>query len=247
MKEVQPQIYIVGETVPDRGVLNEYLLNVGIIHWQLPYGIGGMPLLVEFMGRLCYQSFGVELNPNITRVRSDSAAYIANLIESEHGSVFEHASINFIFRNVSRVFTHELVRHRVGTAISQESQRYVRLEEIPVWIPALKLPSSVEQELRADLEEIIQRMEAHQAKWSRRLNLDTSKDFDYKKRWTSTLRRFFTPSGVATSIGWTCNVRELRHVIKMRTSPGAEEEMQLVFGQVRVLMQERWPLLFGDL
>ena len=33
-------------------------------------------------------------------------------------------------RNVSRVFTHELVRHRAGSAFSQESLRYVRLTDI---------------------------------------------------------------------------------------------------------------------
>ena len=39
------------------------------------------------------------------------------------------------FRNVSRVFTHELVRHRAGSAFSQESLRYVRLTDIGFRVP----------------------------------------------------------------------------------------------------------------
>jgi hypothetical protein len=35
----------------------------------------------------------------------------------------------------SRVFSHEIVRHRPGTAVSQESRRYVRLDELPFWFP----------------------------------------------------------------------------------------------------------------
>lgn len=51
------------------------------------------------------------------------------------GSVIEHHVTNWIFADVSRVFTHELVRHRVGTAFSQESLRYVRLNDLGLWLP----------------------------------------------------------------------------------------------------------------
>ena len=81
------------------------------------------------MARSCYRSFGTELNPNITRVRSGNKAHLSNVIAVGHGSVLEHAWLNFMFCDVSRVVTHELVRHRVGTAISQESLRFVRLDE----------------------------------------------------------------------------------------------------------------------
>src|SRR5271165_5797005 len=49
--------------------------------------------------------------------------------------MIEHVSFTFVLHNVSRVFTHEIVRHRPGTAISQESLRYVRLDELPFWFP----------------------------------------------------------------------------------------------------------------
>jgi thymidylate synthase (FAD) len=67
--------------------------------------------LIEFAGRVCYDSLGKG---------RPSAEYHANILASGHGSVTEHASITFLIEGVSRALTHELVRHRVGTAISQE-------------------------------------------------------------------------------------------------------------------------------
>jgi thymidylate synthase (FAD) len=47
--------------------------------------------------------------------------------------VLEHAQFTFFITGVSRGLTHELVRHRVGVAISQRSTRYVDEDESP-WI-----------------------------------------------------------------------------------------------------------------
>src|ERR671931_1177762 len=75
-------------------------------------------LLVEFAGRACYRSWEPGLNPNVSKVRTDQREYFENLLRSAHGSVLEHANYTLVFRNASRVFTHELVRHRAGSAFS---------------------------------------------------------------------------------------------------------------------------------
>ena len=62
---------------------------------------------------------------------------------------------------------------------------------------------------------------------------------------TSALRRL-APIGLSTDIVWTANLRTLRHVIEMRTSPGAEEELRLVFDQVAQIMTSEVPGLFQD-
>ncbi len=54
------------------------------------------------------------------------------------------------------------------------------------------------------------------------------------------------PIGVATTIGWSCNFRTLRHVIEHRTDPHAEEEIRLLFARVFELVRERYPNLFAD-
>ena len=90
---------------------------------------------MEFAGRLCYRSWEPGLNKNVRQVRTNVEDYLDNLLKSMHGSVLEHSFYVFIFHQVSRVFTHELVRHRVGTSISQESLRFVRLDDLPFWFP----------------------------------------------------------------------------------------------------------------
>ena len=68
----------------------------------------------------CYRSWEPGLNPNVTRIRTDQAKYLENILASAHGSVLEHVSFTFVLHNVSRVFTHEVVRHRPGVAMWEE-------------------------------------------------------------------------------------------------------------------------------
>lgn len=61
---------------------------------------------VHFSGN-CYMSFE-KPRPG------GNKAYLAHIKEVGHGSVLEHGVWNFLFTNVSRSLTHELVRHRAG-------------------------------------------------------------------------------------------------------------------------------------
>jgi thymidylate synthase (FAD) len=197
-------------------------------------------LLVEFGGRACYRSWEPGLNPNVSKVRTDQREYFANILRSAHGSVLEHASYSFALRNVSRVFTHELVRHRAGSAFSQESLRYVRLTEI-----GLRVPPALEP-VREQVVSIVEALEEFQVSAARELGIDEDGvPFHVKKEVTSALRRL-APIGLSTDIVWTANVRTLRHVIEMRTAEGAEEELRMVFDRVARIMLEEAPGLFQD-
>lgn len=122
MKFVRPKIFLVGETRAVEQGLQAYLDHAGVSGWTTDAS-SDAERLCEVFGRLCYRSFEPGLNPNVTRVRQGNGPYLRHIVEVGHGSVLEHASVNFIFADVSRVFTHELVRHRAGVAISQESLR----------------------------------------------------------------------------------------------------------------------------
>jgi thymidylate synthase (FAD) len=197
-------------------------------------------LLVEFAGRTCYRSWEPGLNPNVTRVRTDRREYFENLLRSYHGSVLEHANYSLVFHDVSRVFTHELVRHRAGSAFSQESLRYVRLTDIGFRLPPVLEP------IRDKVLSLVERLEEFQVSSAEELGLDDEGvPFHVKKEVTSALRRL-APIGLSTDIIWTANVRTLRHVIEMRTAPGAEEELRLVFDQVAQVMRQEAPDLFQD-
>jgi thymidylate synthase (FAD) len=173
-------------------------------------------------------------------VRSGRDEYFANILSSGHGSVLEHASWTFALRDVSRAFTHELVRHRAGSAFSQESLRYVRLADIGFRVPPALEP------LRERVLNMVEQLEELQLSAAEQLGLDgEGVPFAVKKDVTSALRRL-APTGLSTDIVWTANTRTLRHVIEMRTAEGAEEEMRLVFDRVARLMQAEAPLLFDD-
>jgi thymidylate synthase (FAD) len=243
-----PRVYLVASTAIRPAAMQAYLADIGGQSWWPGHeDAPDAQTLAEFGGKLCYRAWEPGLNPNVSKVRSDQGGYLRNILEQEHGSVLEHASYSFVFAQVSRVFTHELVRHRPGTAVSQESMRYVRLADIPFWIPDWldEIPGeSDSHELRNLLEDFLARAGYLQQQMAVRFGLD-SMPFAAKKRLTSFMRRF-APDGVATAVLWTANVRALRHVIEVRTAPGAEEEMRLVFSRVAEIMVAEAPALFGD-
>jgi thymidylate synthase (FAD) len=247
MQEVEPEVYLVARPSIDWDAVERYLAAVGGTEWRERItALGDRPegeSLIEFMGRMCYRSWAPGLNPNVTQVRRDSAAYLLNVLASGHGSVLEHATYSFVFHNVSRVLTHELVRHRAGVAVSQESMRYVRVTDIPFEHPAFVREDPALLDAANDL---LAQSEAF-------LRLATEKTgitedgvpFHRKKEVTSAMRRY-VPDGVATSIGWSANIRAIRHVVELRTDPGAEEEIRRLFDRVGQLMVAEVPALFAD-
>jgi len=241
VKVVEPKVFLVGETRVHEGGLQAYLEHIGVASWGTD-APSDVERLTEVMGRLCYRSFEPGLNPNVKRVRQGNAKYLENIIRVRHGSVLEHGVMNFIFADVSRVVTHELVRHRAGTAISQESLRFVRLEELSVYAPTQIRESEEGMEVFV---RTIEQLEELQRTLAEIYGIEDEQEFDAKKKLTSAFRRV-APIGVATTIGWSCNIRALRHVVEMRTDPHAEEEIRLLFGKVFDLVRERYPNLFGD-
>jgi thymidylate synthase (FAD) len=244
MKFVEPQVYLIGETKIDFDQLKEMLGALGestALDWlaktrQESKSEG--ELLTEVAGRICYKSFGVGLNPNVTKIRQSSDEYMQNTLSKGDGSIFEHATCTFAFLNVSRVFTHELVRHRVGVAISQESLRYVRPTELRFWLP----PELADK--RGEIKSILENVEENYRRLEGTYNWD-GMSFDIKKRVTSALRRI-VPDGMATSIVWTANHRTIRHVIAMRTAESAEVEIRYVFDKVARMMKTKFPRIYQD-
>lgn len=240
MRQVEPKVFLVAETVVNHSGLLRYLDHIGVPDWETD-AMSEAEELVEIMGRACYRSFGTDLNANITKVREGNEEYIGNIVRVKHGSVLEHASVSFMFCDVSRVFTHELVRHRAGTAISQESLRFVRLTDLGFWAPTVIREDRDVMELAT---ETIENLEELQRKMAVHL-LEEDMPFSEKKVITSAMRRL-APIGLATNIGWTANLRALRWVLQQRTHPAAEEEIRAVFAQVGAEVKLRYPAVFAD-
>ena len=70
--------------------------------------------------------------------------------------------------------------------------------------------------------------------------------FDKKKEVTSALRRL-QPGGAQTIIVFTTNHRNLRHMITMRASSGAEEEIRSIFTEIARDLFNRHPMIYQDI
>lgn len=261
--KVEPQIFCIGETGKNEDEMQRYLTALGVEGWTTD-ALDDISEIIEVEGRGCYLAFGTELNENVTRVREGNEPYLRNIISSGHGSVLAHGYANFQVIDVSRVFTHELVRHPTGSGFSQESLRYVRANDLGYYIPpCLQNIPRIEELFQDHWGEAENRYKYILAMaYCKETNvtitsslfpeaLDTLVEgfnklsMSIKKKYTSAARRFL-PIGMATKIGWSCNMRTLRNVLEQRTDPNAEEEIRFVFEKVGIMAQERWPNLFLD-
>ena len=246
MKIVEPQVFVVGESDLNMVGLNEMLSSFGTPEWFTD-SHNSAEVLVEVAGKLCYMSFDTSLNENLTATGTrNNFTYIQEgLISTGHGSVLEHVTVSLAFKDVSRIFTHELVRHRVGAAYSQTSGRFVRNSELNFWVPScirenLELAALFDEAVKHQ-EDILQRM----VDVSGIGRLKGGDAFQKKKELTSAFRRI-VGNGVATNILATYNHRALRHLIEQRTSRHAEEEIRLVFNKVYSLMESKYPAFYDD-
>lgn len=241
---VKPKTYFIGYTVVDFNQLTEYLRDTEQLEFleeiadALKEGLDPGEILCSFYAKACYASLTNKKNKNITKTRSiyDN---IVGILDSGHGSVIEHCQLNFMVTNCSRIFTHEMIRHRVGTAFSQTSGRYVRTDTLKVVIdPILEPVYDLVEEARLYLEGLYKKMEE-------RLEIDKAKDFDTKKKLTSAMRRML-PNGQANEIGISLNLRSLRHTIETRTSRHAEWEIRYIYNQIYKIVKKKYKAMFFD-
>lgn len=274
MHVVEPQIHVIADTQIDHYAIDRFLEDIGAPDWT-PVSedpgqkTAGGEVLAEIGGRLCYRSFGVGLNANVTKVREGTHDYIGNILKQKHGSVLEHASTSVVFLNVSRILTHEYVRHRAGMAFSQESMRFVRLDDIPMYIPDL-IPAFTELaqyqwpnagpitvEKRRDwatgmqekysmaMHHVTRVAEEAIGEFTRYLDAE-GVPFHVKKEITSALRRM-APGGHTTNILGSGNHRAWRHLIANRTAEGAEVEIRWVFAKLAEVFMKMYPAFYQDM
>lgn len=242
-KQVTPKVFIIGETAIIESGLDQFLAHLGVPDWSTA-AHSDAEKLIEVAGKSCYMSFSTDLNRNLTRVGTrNNRDYIQEqIIATRHGSVLEHVSVNFAFVDVSRVLTHELVRHRPGTAFSQVSGRFVRTDELAYYVPSV-----IKENEEADA--IFYNAFATMEKWMKQLaqayDIDNMKDMTMKKVLTSAFRRLIG-NGQGNHIIFSANHRTLRHLIEVRTAKSAEEEIRIAFAEVFRIVSQRYPAIYDD-
>lgn len=144
-------------------------------------------------------------------------ALIDQVYKSGHHSVLEHVSFNFAIAEVSRAFTHQLVRHR-HAAFSQQSQRYVDMQQgfIPV------MPESISTDVKA-YESFINIITKTQQTYNE------LRDYDCEPEDA----RSVLPNATPTNIVVTVNLREMIHICGLRLCVHAQEEFYQVVDEMR--------------
>jgi thymidylate synthase (FAD) len=183
----------------------------------------GAETLIERAGRTCYMSH--------SKTGPESAGrFIRALVARGHLSVLEHACATFRIAGVSRVTTHQLVRHRL-CSFSQRSQRYV-LEGPPEFV----VPPSVAANPRAGRVYAGAVGSSHRA-YRALVALGIPKED----------ARFVMPGAATSEIVLTANFRELRHLIQVRGARSAQWEIRrLAVAMLRILKRHA-PNAFCDL
>jgi thymidylate synthase (FAD) len=246
---VKPTVKLIASTEINEENLETYLSEIGASGWETDAG-SGAEKLIEVAGKRCYKSFNVDLNPNLSKVRNgDSKKYIENILKSGHLSVIEHATVTFSVENVSRIVTHEKVRHRLDN-YSQESMRFVRPTNIN-FVMGESYSKHLSKERVKKIKELHDETLTYLENVQKQLELICDIDnpvmpFSHKKEFQSDNRRLL-PEGIATGIIFTSNHRALRHQIFLRTSEHAEAEIRYAFNKIAVILKEKYPAIYQDM
>ncbi|MCR9222887.1 MAG: FAD-dependent thymidylate synthase [Hyphomonas sp.] len=203
-----------------------------------------LDLIPELAGRFCYQSWG--------KGRS-TPAYYENIREEGHGSILEHANITLAISGVSRSLTHELVRHRAGFAISQESQRYVNANDIRfvvppllLWITGGRTDTSDIQDWELQQVNALAAYESDQALYKEILEEAGYSPRTRKKR-ANEAARAQLPNACETKLIWTGNIRALRHFLATRGGAGADLEIRRLARAILAVCEDKAPENFMDI
>ncbi len=183
---------------------------------------------IELAGRTCYKSED--------RITADSAPiFVRRILESGHHSVIEHTNVTVHFI-CDRAVTHELIRHRLA-AYSQESTRYANYSkkkfggEITVIKPLFWEEGSPEYAVW------LAAMKQAEGAYLQLAEMGAKPD----------MARSVLPNSLKTEIVMTCNIREWRHILNLRSSPASHPQMREIMLPLLAEFHEKIPVLFDDL
>jgi len=195
-------------------------------------------LRIEKAGRTCYQSE----NKEITKRTAEK--FVRMLMRSNHESVIEHSSMTVRFINVSRGFTHELVRHRLAS-FSQESTRYVDYAKRGKGVDLEEFEMQFIMPPRRDKHQKILLEDGRTV-----FPEDMAIEFEMyyrglrKAGWLPEEARQFLPIGIKSEIIISANFREWRHVFALRTAKPAHWEIRGVMGELLKEVRKIVPIVF---
>ena len=186
-------------------------------------------LVIANAARTCYDSAQKDLE--------SSRKMIKAIVKSGHESCVEHATATFRLSEVSRVLTHELVRHRLFS-FSQRSQRYVKEDKPSYVVPDVLIDDNSANVYLAKAKQTFDAaMNFAWNAYSELLKLGLKPED----------ARFVLPNACTTEIVVSGNFREYRNFLKLRLSPRAQWEIRKAANIILDKLYEIAPSCFEDL
>lgn len=182
--------------------------------------------VVALSARLCYSKIGIsELAEKLTDEKVKEL--LNRLRKSGHLSPFEHASFTFGIEGISRVTSHQLVRHRIAS-YSQQSQRYVNMSKTDFVIPPSIMKNESALELLSNLNNLAKSV------YDKLIDLGIPEED----------ARYVLPQGITTKIIVTMNARELLHFFNLRCCLRAQWEIRMMANHMLEEVKKVAPIIF---
>lgn len=178
--------------------------------------------LIWLAARTCYsEKLPEEIWKSRERVDIEKKRrVIEHVIESGHHSTIEHINFTFAISGISRACSHQLVRHRIGVAFDQQSQRYVDYQELKTVVPPSIQKSP---EAKAVFDAMVEVCEI-----ARR----ALKEYNIPEEDI----RYIYPNATTTNLIMTVNLRQLIHMASLRLCTLAQWEIRQLFKQIRKIL-----------
>jgi len=208
--------------------------------------------LVASAAKLCYSPVGIdEIEENLTE--GNVQKFLDMLINMGHESPIEHVTFTFAAEGVSRTLTHQLVRHRIAS-YSQQSQRYVKLEQFEYVVPP-----SIEKDERAKklFEEAMKKDQEYYNKITEILYENNLKELlkegvnekqarQKAEKMAIEDARYVFPNACETKIVFTMNARSLMNFFRLRCCNRAQWEIRNLAVEMLRLVKGVYPTLFKN-
>lgn len=208
--------------------------------------------LVSSAAKLCYSSVGIEkIEENLDEEKVDK--FLNMLMDLGHESPLEHVSFTFGVEGISRVLTHQLVRHRIAS-YSQQSQRYVKLEQFDYVIPPAieSIPEAKELYIKAMEEDQKYYNQITDLLYEKHVNELLKEGYSEKKARSTAEKisiedaRYVFPNACETKIVFTMNARSLYNFFKLRCCNRAQWEIRELATEMLREVQNVYPILFKN-
>lgn len=215
----------------------QFLSNLGL-SWEPCPEATDAEALIEFSGRVCYMSF----SPN-PHTEVSTSEYIRKLIHNGHESVLEHAQWTFLLDGVTRGFSHQLVRHRVGFAFSQLSQQYHDEAKADILLPeGLELNEELARNWRS-VEDGIHKFYEKAVELAKPQSQMSGRE---RVRYIRSLARSLLPNATRTILSVSANARSLRHFMDVRGGLDGDIEMRRVSALIYDMLMVEAPAIVSE-